>query len=354
MIYGQGSLWEDTLVFIEEDFNGRALLQTLFSYDLVTGVKKKILDLPDSRHVSGPPSVYGNRVIWSSADQKEYMRAMLSSRLPTPLNLDVFCLDLTNGQIEQITSEPHGQKSPAIYGDAIVWIDDRNSDETRFPQSHDVYAYNLKAKTETRLTASPTVEGYTDQLSLAGNLVVWSDNRNADAGNLNRPSNLASYNNEIYSYDLTTHQERRITSSPLNDQLPVVDQNRVVWLRLEDFQKADVFAFDLNTGRENQVSQSHFAAFAPAMSGDWVAWVDARISRGNTTADLVINGVRGGAEIYLSSLKTGTETRITNAYPDNSDLNIVWGQPVLSRDYLVFTSLFQVGTTTFAVRLPRE
>ncbi|MEI8082651.1 MAG: hypothetical protein WCI74_12480, partial [Actinomycetes bacterium] len=57
------------------------------------------------------------------------------------------------------------------------------------------------------------------QLTMSGNIVAWVDYRDGRA--------------EIYTYNLATGVERRITNSAGDKKLPVVDLNRLAWLEVD-------------------------------------------------------------------------------------------------------------------------
>ena len=93
---------------------------------------------------------------------------------------------------------------PDIYGNRIVWSDDRN-------ENWDIYMYDLSTKKETQITANKS-----DQQAPAiyGNTIAWQDNRNE--------------NWDIYAYDLITHQQIRTTDK--SDQVaPAIYGNKIVW-----------------------------------------------------------------------------------------------------------------------------
>ena len=65
----------------------------------------------------------------------------------------------------QITNNESAQIDPAIYGDRIVWQDERNG-------NWDIYMYNLSISTETRIT---TNESNQTEPAICGDRIVWQD-----------------------------------------------------------------------------------------------------------------------------------------------------------------------------------
>ena len=341
--YSQEPIWGDTLVGLE--FSPVASEQHIVVYDLNKRTKVRTIDLPEGRMIN-PPSIYGNKIVFDAADREEYIRIMASSKLEAPPNSDIFLYDLDTNRMRQLTDEQHGQMSPRIYGDVVVWLDARNQQLDRYPPSLDVYALDLKTNKETRITANTTAEGYT-QLSISGSTIVWADMRHADATVTNHGSNDFRYNNEIYAYDLATGREQRLTDSPGNDWGPDIDGNRVVWIRQADYQKADVFTRDLKTGEETQVSHSGYADSVVSIDGDRVVWTDASSSQGNTSNDVIMNGIQPGSAIVMTDLLTGKETQLTPA-----EAGKVWLWPVSQGGHIVFEWNRQIGGVAYAMDLP--
>lgn len=325
--YSQEAVWGDVMVGLEsEQERGKIVKQYIATYSLSLREKELVYELSPDRMPGQAPAIHGSNVVWSSAG-------------------DVFLLDLGTGKVQQITNDNHAQVYPNIYGDTIVWLDNRHKAPDHYPRPFDVYAYDLKTKSEKRLTSATTAEGY-NRLSISGNLVAWADNRHADPEISTHPSNDPEYNNEIYVYNLTTGQEKRITSYPGNDHYPDIEGDKIVWLRQEDYIRADVFVYNLETGGESQVSKSRFADFQPSIHEDRIVWVDARVSQGNTSGDTVINGRQGQTDIYLYDLETQRETKLTSTVPGQVLLN-----PLIFGDFVVYERIGMLERVAYAARL---
>ena len=298
----------------------------------------------------GTPAIHGNRVVWASVDRDEYesLRSLTKVLLP---NWDIFLLELDTGEVRQITTEEHAQTRPRVFGDTVVWLDARHDDDYFNPRRFDVYAYDLSTGQETRLTSTTSAED--NDLSISGNLVVWTDQRYVPE-NTSYPSNSGDYNNEIYAFDLSTGEEIRVTTNPGNDHYPVVDGNRIAWLRQWGYREADVFTYEVGDGSERQVSNSRYAVRTPAIYGDLVAWADARISRGNDSNDMIMVGEpAAGAAIYLRNVIAGEEILVKPAASVESTRGI-WVEPVMNGDFVVYQLDRQTGLITFARSLIHE
>jgi beta propeller repeat protein len=343
--YSHQAIKDNVLIgLVNELERGKIVRQQIVSYDLRSREQETLVGLPVDLVVYDPPAVYGDSVVWSSVDriEEEQQKTAKSELLP---DFEIFLLDLRTGQVQRLTTEEHAQVSPRIYEDTIVWLDARNVESYYNPRRYDVYAYDINTGTEKRLTAAPTAEG--NDLSIYGNLVVWTDNRHADPPMDIHAGNEPAFNNEVYAYDLSTNREKRITEYPGNDRRPVIDGENIVWLRqvYREYIRADVFLFNTITSEETRISTSNYAAFTPAINGDRVVWVDARASLGNTAGDTVVNGVQGQADIYLYDLATKLEIKISAAKPGD-----VLASPIIYGDYIVYTSLIMTGPRVYLLR----
>lgn len=79
--------------------------------------------------------------------------------------------DLSTYTETQITTNKSYQGEPAIYGNRIVWADDRNG-------NWDIYMYDLSTKKERRITTNPS-DSYCP--AIYGNRIVWMDLRNGNS-----------------------------------------------------------------------------------------------------------------------------------------------------------------------------
>jgi len=267
----------------------------------------------------------------------------LSSAMKPEPNWDVFILDLETSEVRQLSTEEHAQMTPRIYGDTVIWSDARNQDADKLPFSYDIFAYNLKTGKETRITNNTTVNGY-NQASISGNYVVWTDMRHADMSVASSAGSDSVYNNEIYLYDLNTGEERRITTSSQNDQVPEIDGSRIVWLRKTSNQGGDVFMYDLDTEVETQISHSGYVSNGHSLSGSRIVWADARASEGNTSTDVIINGQEPIADIYLYNLEKQKESCLTGARAWQ-----IWTMPVIHGNHIVFMLNREIGPRVYVI-----
>ena len=289
-------------------------------------------------------SIYGNVVVWQENRSG---------------NWDIYAYDIANRQMMRITSNPTAQTAPSIYDRTIVWLDERNG-------RTNVYVYDLTSKKQTPITANWTTphvgetlayqdivawisyptgalsELYIHNLSTGNrtcisygvsqyfvsmyrDIMVWTDSRQVGENEYWRDvylynlstgqerqitSDWASQNsphlygdilvwaeeNDIYIYNLSNSQKTRIADGAFSQGEPSIFGNMVVW---QDHRKGnmDIYAYDLSARKERQITSDPSDQIQPVIYNNTIAWVDRR---------------RGGWDIYIYDLSTNREGRITS------------------------------------------
>jgi beta propeller repeat protein len=178
----------------------------------------------------------------------------------------------------QITNDESDQIDPAIYGDKIVWQDERNGNS-------EIYMSDLSTSTETRITTSDS-----DQIKPAvwGDRAVWQDARNG--------------NWDIYMCDLLTRKETQITDESSDQVNPSIYKDRIVW---QDYRNGnwDIYLYDLSKQKETQITDNQSDQTEPVIYGDRIVWQDER----------------NGKEIYLYELSTSR--MLFNFFWNNQNLD---------------------------------
>jgi beta propeller repeat protein len=177
--------------------------------------------------------------------------------------------------------------------------------------------------TETRVTTDP---GDQYDPAISGNIVVFTDYRNADT--------------DVYYVDLATGVEHSVIVAPGNQELTGVSGSRIVYT---DYRTADVVLFDIATGTTTNLTRADkdaagraFSSIDPAISGDLVAWQDSR---------------DGNQEIYAMNLATGEERRVTDSVdidskPSVSGTLIVWQRCAAGGTCDIWAYDWATGATT--------
>lgn len=175
----------------------------------------------------------------------------------------------------QITTNIANQISPKIYKDIIVYQDDRNG-------NWDIYAYNITSKVETQITSDPTNQ---IEPAIDGNCVVWQDARNGywATDYYGRPTEYRRW--DIYLYNLSSHNERRLTSAETNFS-PDISSNIVAYAKTMyrqyntggEWSYDCIYYYDLSKGTESMalmesdlgIERTGFNSVA--VYGDSIVW----------------------------------------------------------------------------------
>jgi len=205
------------------------------------------------------PAIYGNKIVWQDDRNGE--------------GYTVFMYDLSTSRETQITTNKSWDWKPAIYGDRIVWQDSLDG----IPYIH---MYNISTSTETQIAPNKSWEPaiYEDR-------IVYTDTCNG--------------NGDIYMYDLATSQETRITTNESHQGNPAIYGDRIVWQDSrngEGYNPTDIYMYNISTSTETRITINDSDQYSPAIYGDRIVWEDYR---------------NQGSDIYMYDLSTFKETRIT-------------------------------------------
>ena len=270
-------IYEDRIVWTElrSKESSNENLRDIYLYNLST---HKETQIATSRSTVFP-SIYGDKIVWY--DNRSG-------------NLDIYMYDISTQKETQI-SHSGTARNPKIYGDKIVWLDSRYAvDKNKFPFTN-VYMYDLTTHTETQITTSASAAFP----AIYGDRIVWQDGR---TGN----------NSYIYMYDLSTHKETRIsTKGPTVS--PDIYGDKIVWSDGRSG-NSSIYMYDLSTSKETRITGNNSIQWNPTIYGDRIVWQDQR---------------NGDWDIYMYDLSTSRETRITNNYSAPST-------PVIYRDRIVW------------------
>jgi len=159
--------------------------------------------------VQTSPRIWGNRIVWQ--DNRNG-------------NWDIYWYDIAKKTEHRLTTQSTAEQMPAIDGDRVVWSDARNG-------NLDIYMYDFKTKVTTRITTNSASQTQPD---ISGNRIVWHENRN---GNL-----------DIYWYDIAKKQEYQLTSGPQDEYQAHVWGSRASWTLYNgvDPDMVVAFYFDAN------------------------------------------------------------------------------------------------------------
>ena len=251
------------------------------------------------------PTIYGDKIVFFD-DRSGRGR------------YNIYMHDLSTSRETQITtnnSHYNPNTGPAIYSDRIVWQEyDR----------HDIHMYNLSTSKEIQITNS----GKAFYPDIYGNRIVWTDTRNGKG--------------DIYMYDLSTSKETRITTNESHQDNPSIYEDRIVWQDSRNgegsYNPTDIYMYNISTSTETRITTNNSDQYYPAIYGDNIVWQDNRNGKGDIymynlsaskeTRITINNGFLGdfaiygdrivwvddrnrNADIYMYDLSTNTETQIT-------------------------------------------
>jgi len=110
--------------------------------------------------------------------------------------------------------------------------------------------------------SNPAIEASVRRPDVGGNVIVWCDNRNG--------------NNDIFALNLSTQEETQITNDPARQDMPRVSGNLIAWNDTRNQigiqYSADIYAYDLSTGQEFVVSNASQCDYLVGVDGDKVAF----------------------------------------------------------------------------------
>ena len=158
--------------------------------------------------------------------------------------------------------------SPRISADTVVWVDTRHGNK-------DIYSYRLASQQERRMTTDPNDQEAPD---INADLIAWVDWRN-----VKDPSGdpvVRTMDLEVYAYDLTARRELRITTLLGTQGYPRVGGRRIVWedqrYRLEGLYGADLRTPADQWGRQVVAGNHTYGRDGFALDGNRMAFRTAR------------------------------------------------------------------------------
>jgi TolB protein len=198
-------------------------------------------------------------------------------------------LPVLAGTETRITTNPADQYDPGISGNIIVYTDERGTTDK------DIWYYDLATRMET-----PVTTAFGDQMlpDVSNGIVVYEDRQMGD----------------VFAYSVLTNVTTNISHGAATD--PAIGQGLVAW---EDTRNGnrEIYAMNLTSGEQRRVTTSTDFNAYPDVSNGIIVWV-----RANSTQ----------AHIYDYDWASNTTRQITNApaIDENPD---VYGKIVVYEHY---------------------
>ena len=161
------------------------------------------------------------------------------------------------GEILVVGGSGH-QRNPRIFGNRIVYSQDVGND------SH-IFIKDLTTGENTQITSGELYCYYPD---IYQNNIVW----------VQRPTETANTNNEIYFYNLDNEEQLRLTNNNIGDSSPRIWDDYIVyeqWTLTYPSILADIFLYQISTGQTTRITNSPDTNEGdPKTDGAYIIWDD--------------------------------------------------------------------------------
>ncbi|MDO5841585.1 MAG: hypothetical protein Q4Q27_15880, partial [Methanosarcina mazei] len=284
-IYGDRIIWID-------DRNGK---QDIYVYNIST-TKETQITTNGSASEYGSPAIYGDRIVWQ--DERDG-------------NSDIYMYNLSTEKETRITINESSQEDPAIYGNRIVWTDYRNSKESStfyMNSNSDIYMYDLSTSTETQITSNKSNQFRPE---IYGDRIVWVDERNSDKSG----EFYMNSNSDIYMYDLSTSTEIQITTNELDQDFPFLYSDRIVWMDSRNL--SDIYMYNITNSKEIPITTNQSSQISEINVDISMSWnPDSAVPLDNATF-----AISGPDETYIGNGSDWTKFNASagDSVPKSSD-----------------------------------
>lgn len=270
----------------------------IYAYNMITGQKFPICDVMGEQ---ANPDIYGDLVVYS--DDRNDPDSTVSN------DCNVYMYDISTGEESVVASETWGQGNPSIYGDVVAWVDWRNQASSW--QNADIYMKNLTTGVE---SAVATDSAYREQEP-----VVWGDYITYRYDD--------SYD-DVNLYKISTKETITIAegmASPYTTYSdPYVADGIVAYSKYSNNNNYSIMMYDIQSGVETTVSTALTNnRWHPEVGGGWIVWQDRRNSQ---------------QEVWGYNLESGEETCLVAAEYDaaTSTWTKYGGRAAVGDDWLVY------------------
>lgn len=214
----------------------------IYQYDILSG-ETELLHTTPFTHTQGIYDLdfYDDKIVWADTRDDN--------------NNDIYMYDITAEEEVPICLAPRTQYVPKIYGDKIVWMDNRYIDE----HYHYINMYDLTEETEEPVYLDSF---HQDQwwASIHGEKIAWQEKRENDY--------------DIYVFDLISEEAAQITQDPQAQTYPTIYENNLAWLDYRNGDNPEIYGYDLVTDEETQITDSSTYKEVPEIYADKVIWID--------------------------------------------------------------------------------
>jgi beta propeller repeat protein len=285
-IYGDQIVWQD--------INAFNTLGIIYVYNITSGVETQV---SDSTEYNYNPAIYGNNIVWTDCGSSSACSPSI-----------IYLYNISSGKTIQISDGTSSQDYSAIYGNRIVWQDSRN------PTSQ-IYINGTSPGLERQVNVTGTNQFFP---AIYANNVVWTDCGSSSA---------CSSNSAIYLYNISSDRTTQISDGLSSQDYPAIYGNRIVWPDNRNAGTYEIFINGTAPGQEYSLTPNVavlYEGYPPAISGNWVTWVQTNTTTGNCDVD--VNNTGTSQTIPIALDRAGVDLSSISFSPVQSLYRIVWDE----------------------------
>ncbi len=185
-------IWGDHIIWMDNrsnpGYDPDAQYFDIYTYDLTTRTESPIT----TQGWAWYGGISGNLAVWSQWRP--------DSSYPGGQNEQIYLHDFATGSETRITSDASNHWYPKIFGDRVVWEDDRNGADTNW----DIFVFNTTTGREEQVTSNPSAQM---NAAIWGDRIVYEDYRDG--------------NSQIFLYTMITKPVPQFTSDVTGGSAPL-------------------------------------------------------------------------------------------------------------------------------------
>jgi|GEM_PF-2331702 len=181
----------------------------------------------------------------------------------------VYGFDLAGNTEFPVSISSGTQNNASVYGDYVVYMKKRmvwDEDDDQWEDVGDIWGYKISTGENFPICTDDAEQG---NPFVYGDTVVWVDHRNTSD-----PIDGRWDQCDLYSYDLTTAEESKVTTQAGGQHAPVLYEDQLVW-RDRGNPSDEIWHMDLTTGEAEAIGTltgQWDELTSPNVWGDWIVW----------------------------------------------------------------------------------
>ena len=215
--------------------------------------------------------ISGSHVAWTSQSR---LREVLSNIPLVRRSHHILVMDIESSVTRRITSGAAMRRNLQIDGSRLVWEESIRMDSDRYTD-FDIYAYDIGTDERVPVSVAPGSQRYP---AIDGDRVVWVDDRNCpEKKNGGRsPRSCPGGLLDVYLYDFTTGEETPVAKSAASAYTaPGVHGDYIVWRGHDGryYENTTLHLHSLADGRTRTIASYDYANIGtPRVSEEYVLW----------------------------------------------------------------------------------